>query len=539
MQKLRQNSDFVLAVGLIGVFVPLIVFAMRHQFNIWGQVFFVFGFICLGLYVGLEYQRIASALSGRRIRYGGNALLMTVLFIGIIAIIAFMSQRYFKRIDLTANRTFSISEQTGKVIDNLAKPVKIWAFVSQQSDRATLQSLLKTYQTRGKGKVSFEVIDTDARPTAARQYGLQDGESDVLVLESGDRRQKVTGVGESDITGGLVKLANDKQKVVYLLTGHGEYSPDDTGQAGILMAKQAIEADNYVVKSLNLIAGSGVTPTTGITSTAPVTVSGFLTGTGALKVSPIPADASVLLIVSPQSPIFNGEWQVISEWLNKGGKVYLLVDALEGPSGLDDMLLANWGLTIRNDLVIDPSGSFMGDAGTLIINRGSFSTITKNMRTEAVLPGARSIAVPKDTVQGTTVTAIAATSDQSWGETDLANISKGVRPDTGKDAIGPLVVAVSIERDAPDGAKSRLAVYGNARFATDRWIQTGGNLDFFVNTVNWLAEDEQLISIRARAPERRTLFIPPAQARLIAFGSALGLPLLVLAIGGLVWWRRR
>jgi ABC-type uncharacterized transport system involved in gliding motility auxiliary subunit len=181
----------------------------------------------------------------------------------------------------------------------------------------------------------------------------------------------------------------------------------------------------------------------------------------------------------------------------------------------------------------------MGDAGTLIINRGSFSAITKNMRTEAVLPGARSLAIIDATTGSATITVIAATSEQSWGETDLANLSKGVKPDPGQDAVGSLIVATTVERDAADGAKSRLAVYGNARFATDRWIQTGGNLDFFVNTVNWLAEDEQLISIRPTQTEDRTLFIPPAQAQFIAFGSALGLPLLVLALGALVWWRRR
>jgi len=535
MQKLRANSDFILSVGLIGVFVPLIVYIVTHRFNIFGQIIFAAGIVTLGLYVGLEYQRILRILGGRQVRYGGNAVLMSLLFIGIIALLAFMSQRYSKRIDLTANRSFSISEQTAKVIDNLDSPVKIWAFYLP-GDGGQVETLLKSYVARSRGKISYEMVDPDARPTLAQQYGLTQGEVDVLVLERGSRRQKVTGSTESDITSGLVKIARDQQKVVYLLTGHGEYSPDDTSQAGILLAKQALERDNYIVKSLNLT--TGVTST--ITATTGITVSGSLTGTTATRqFGRIPADAAALIVVSPQTPIPDGEWQVISQWVNNGGKLFLLQDALEGPSGLDDMLLVNWGIRVRNDLAIDPAGSALGDPATLVIQRGGFSPITKDMRSQIILPGARSVEVPKDTTQGTTFTPVAQTSDQSWGETDLANLNAGVRYDPTKDTRGPLNIGITVERDAPGGAKARLAIYGNARFVTDRWINSGANLDFFVNTVNWLTEDEQLISIRPRPPAQRTLFIPPTDANVISLGVVAGLPLLVLGLGAIVWWRRR
>ena len=393
MQTLRKNSDFILSLGLIGIAVPIIVYFVRQQFNVYAEIIFVLGFLLLGLYIGLEYRRILNALRGRQVRYGGNAIMMTVLFVGIIALLIFLSQRYSKRIDLTASHSFSVSQQTVKVLDNLSTPVKVWAFYGPNSDQSQVAPLLKSYVAQSSGKVTYEFVDPDARPTVARQYGLAEGESGVLVLDTGAKQQKITGNTESDITSALVKVTADKEKVVYLLTGHGERSPDDTSGNGVAQVKTALEKDNYTVKTLNLVTGSAITntvpltATSGITSSAGVTVSGSLTGTKPLQFGSIPADASVIIINGPQVPLNDGEWQIVAKWLNEGGKVFLLQDALGGPTGLEPALLADWGLTVRNDLVIDPAGSVMNDPATLVITRGDFSPITKDMRAEALLPG--------------------------------------------------------------------------------------------------------------------------------------------------------
>jgi ABC-type uncharacterized transport system involved in gliding motility auxiliary subunit len=534
MQKLdrflRANSEFILSLGLIGIFVPLIVYFIRQQFTVPAQIIFVIGFVLLGLYVALEYRRILAALSGRRVRFGGNAVAATLIFLGIIVLLAFLSQRYSKRMDLTASQSFSVSEQTIKVLDNLSQPVKIWAFLRPAASPQT-EPLLKSYAASSKGKLTYELIDPDARPTLARQYGLADDETDILVIEQGNTRQKTAGYTESDITTALVKAMSGTPKVVYLMSGHGERSSEDTGKGGILMAKQALEKDNYTVKTLNLLAGPDITTTTAIT------VSGGLTSTApARRFGSIPADAAAIIIMSPQTPLLDGEWQIVSEWLNKGGKLFVLQDAMGSPTGLEDMLLANWGLRTRNDFAIDPLSSYLGDPATLWVQSGEFSPITRNMRAAPVMPGARSIDATQSPQQGTTMTALGQTTEGSWGETDFA--SSVARPDQGKDAIGPLTVAQTAERDAP-GGKARLALFGNSVFATDAYINAGGNMDFFLNTVNWLTEDAQLMAIRARQPEQRALFVPPTQARALAFGFVLGLPLIVLGLGAVVWWRRR
>ena len=153
-QLLRANSEFILSLGLIGIFVPLIVYFIRQQFTVPAQIIFVLGFVLLGLYVALEYRRILAALRGRRVRFGGNAIAATLIFLGIVVLLAFLSQRYSKRIDLTASQSFSVSEQTRKVLDNLSQPVKVWAFL-RPSARQQTEALLKSYAASSKGKLTL------------------------------------------------------------------------------------------------------------------------------------------------------------------------------------------------------------------------------------------------------------------------------------------------------------------------------------------------------------------------------------------------
>ncbi len=535
MNRLRAYTEYLLYVGLIFVLVPLAVYAVRRQFTIPGQIILVVGFLALGLYAGLEYQRIIQALTGRQMRYGSNVVLMTVLFIGIVGVIDFMSLRYTKRIDLTANRSFSISEQTAKILDNLEQPVKATAFFVQGGyGREDLETLFKSYASRGRGKFSYEFIDPDAMPTLARQYGLEEGEGSVTVLEYGDRRQKVTGSTESDITSAILKISRDVAKTVYVLQGHGELTPEDTSQQGFSLAKQAMERDNYTVKLLNLSIG----PTATVTTTLGLSVPPFLTPTAGTYRS-IPADAAAIVIAGPQTPIAEAEWKILSEWLDNGGKLFVLLDALDPSTGLEDALEETWGVRVNDDLVIDLAGAYLGDPGTLVISRGSFSPITKDLRTQIVLPGARSIKLVENPPAGVVHTTLAETSEQSWGETDLANLARGISFDPNTDSRGPCVLGVSAEKDTAGGAKARLVVYGNARVATDRWLQTGSNLEFVVNAVNWLTEDEQLISIRPRPAESRSMFIPPTEGTLVVLGTVIGMPLAVLLVGGIVWLRRR
>ena len=93
--------------------------------------------------------------------------------------------------------------------------------------------------------------------------------------------------------------------------------------------------------------------------------------------------------------------------------------------------------------------------------------------------------------------------------------------------------------DAPKPAETRLVAIGDSDFASNAALGVSGNRDLFLNTINWLAQQENLIAIRPRDPEDRRITLTADQERRIFFLTVLIVPGLVLLAGVQTWWRRR
>jgi ABC-type uncharacterized transport system involved in gliding motility auxiliary subunit len=131
------------------------------------------------------------------------------------------------------------------------------------------------------------------------------------------------------------------------------------------------------------------------------------------------------------------------------------------------------------------------------------------------------------------------TSADAWAETSYRETQ--VRRDD-NEAKGPLGLAAVVEPSTPDSRKGRLIIVGDADFVSNdilSSVSNVGNLDLFMNAVNWLSTEEELITIRPKAPEDRQITLTAPQARAIIYSNIIFVPVLVLVAGGLVWWRRR
>ncbi|MBP6909719.1 MAG: hypothetical protein KBC18_04735, partial [Candidatus Saccharicenans sp.] len=95
------------------------------------------------------------------------------------------------------------------------------------------------------------------------------------------------------------------------------------------------------------------------------------------------------------------------------------------------------------------------------------------------------------------------------------------------------------EQTPSSNRELRLAVFGDSDFITNKYYSFSGNGNFFLNTVNWLTQEEDLISIQPRTQIPRTIQLTPGGGRLLMFVSIILLPAIVLFIGLGVWLKRR
>jgi len=262
----------------------------------------------------------------------------------------------------------------------------------------------------------------------------------------------------------------------------------------------------------------------------------------------IPADAGVVIVGGPHAPIAPREAEMLRTYLARGGRVMLMVDtSLDtqdrklGDAGLGG-LLSEWGITLRDDLVVDPVRSLATDPRVPVADQYGPSPITSKLGNAAVaLPFARSMALATPGPANVSLIGLAQTSDQSWGASDLEAVYNELKVGrlpgaTAQDAKGPLTVAAQAENSQ---TKARLVVFGTSSVAVNAMSQWPGNVDLVLNATNWLAEQESQITIRPKPFETRQLN-PTLRMILQVFGiSVILMPLAVLVVGAIVWWRRR
>jgi ABC-type uncharacterized transport system involved in gliding motility auxiliary subunit len=450
-------------------------------------------------------------LAGRTGRYGVNTAVMIVLLLAIVALVETVSARHSGRLDLTENRRNSLAPQTIQLLKSLPVDVNAVAFFrSDQPGKRLAEDILKQYQRYAAGKFTWRVVDPDREPGLAKRYAVES--YGTVVLETKDRSERVTDAEEEKLTNGLVKLTRQGKRVVYVVQGHGEHDLGNTDRPGFSEAKTAMERSNYEVKPLALA-----------------------------RLEKVPDDAAVLILAGPRTELLAPEMAALDGYVARNGKLLVMADpTILTPSAADGLkrYLVRYGIELGDNLVIElnPIGRLFGIGPEVpIIQQYEAHSITRDMGGVSTLfPLARTVTPVKTPPSGVNVQPLAKTSPESWGETDRASLQAGqVKPDA-QDPKGPLSVAAVVTKD-----KARIVVYGTSNIAANQFINLQGNRDFFLNTVSWLAEQEDQISIRPKEAKQTPVFLTSRQAQAVWVVPVVVLPGLVLAGGIMTFVRRR
>jgi len=522
MERLSRLMDKLppvfAALGLVGLVTAAGLYQAGGSVQRYAVPVLVASIALLLYYVIERPNTVVRAFSGRTAKYGGNTLAMSVAFLMILALLNVLAARFSYRVDLTEAKEYTLSPQTIKILTELKQPVKITSFTKEGQGKEELRDTLKQFSAY-TDKLTTEYVDPDLQPGLARQMGVEF--SGTTVLESGGKRQTVMGTGEGDLISGILKVTRGEPRKVYFVVGHGEPDPEGFDQNGFSGVKQALEAENYKVETLNLITTTKV-----------------------------PDDASLVVLAAPAKPLLSQESQALTDYLDKGGKALILADPTR--MALLPEIADRYGVEIGKGVILETGQSLSGDPRVPVIAGQGYlySPITKNMQQMAtVFPLSTMVRQKKGdtaTAGKYTITPLAQTTERSWLATDLNNLRP--TPDPSKDVVGPLPIAVSvISSDAGTGSAAdsapkkttRLVIIGDVVFATNGWLNVEGNRDFLVNSVSWLSEEEDLISVRAKAPANRRLIMTGGQSSLVMYSTIIVLPLAVLGFGAWVWWGRR
>jgi len=517
-----------LVLGLLGLAAGGVLRVYRPSWVTAGPAALIVGGLLLlaGLYLsfgagggaGSPARRV---LSGRTAKYGLNALVMIALILGVIVMVEAVSYRHNWRLDLTENKRNSLSAQTIQVVRGLAVPVKATAFFRpDQPGKRTAEDLLKQYAARSDGKFTWEVVDADRNPLLAKRYGVETYGTVILEGRLADgqvKEEKLTEADEEKLTNGLVRVTRSGKRVVYFVKGHGEKDTADTEKTGFSQVKSALEKTNYQVKDLLLA-----------------------------RETKVPDDAAIVVVAGPQKDLFPNELDALQGYGARAGKMLFLVDPFQAPNLTP--LLERFGLVLGNDVIIDinPEGRILGAGPEIPVVVDYVShPITRDFRFATLFPVARTVTPTDKPPAGVTVQALARTSPESWGETNQEEIRTGqVRPDPGE-ARGPLSVAAVATIDAKEApadrkdAKARVVAVGNSNFASNAFLNLSGNRDFFLNTVSWLAEEENLIAVRPKEPRTNPVFLTAAQGQVLFWVPVVLLPLAMIVAGGYAVARKR
>lgn len=495
------------------------------------------GLASVVLYILGQWREVMAIFSKRGAKYGTLSIFSVLATLGILIGLNYLADRYNKRWDLTEAKQYSLSDQTRKVLQGLTQPLQVKVF-ARDDDFARFRDRLGEYEYTST-QVKVEYIDVDREPALARTYEIQS--YGTMVMEYGDRKERVTLDTEQDITNAIIKVVEGAQKKVYFVQGHGEKDPQSADQRlGYSGSKDALGRDNYSIESLVLAQQQDV-----------------------------PADASVVVVAGPETDYFAPEVDALRRYLNKGGHLLVMIDPPEGPDArpLSNILALTreWGFDVGNNVVVDVSG--MGQligTGPSVPLAASYPShpITDRFQLMTAYPLTRSVTPIAGGVEGRTPQTFIETSPRSWAESDLKALSTGseVGMDEGKgDKTGPIPIGAAVSVNAPEppaapapaadstgsnGEKpptpqTRLVVIGDSDFASNGALGIQGNRDLFVNTVNWLAQQENLIAIRPRDPSDRRVSLTADQERRIFYLTVLLIPVAIFGLGIYGWARRR
>ncbi len=483
----------------------------------------------------MNLRSMLDSLKSRKFRFGGYATLMVIVVLAVLVAVNLLVDQIPGKLDLTQNQIFSLSPETYKVVSGLTNDVTITMLAKPGSEDPTIKAILDKYAAASR-HIKVQSIDLELNPTWAKQYetpGTSLSAGGVVV--AGARKFRTVGLYdmynydtsnpnqqpqltslsvEQRVTSALLYIGAARNVTLATLQGQGEETLDSVGLAS------AASNDNYTVTNLDLLSAKAVPP-----------------------------DTDILLILAPNTDLSAEAADKVRSFLAAGGRAVIVLDLLKATGDMPNLagILKTYGLQVQRGLIVESDQNKVAGSNPLWIlpnlEYHDILTPIRNNNYPILMPNAEAIqtlALHKATLK---IEPLLTTSASSYDKPSPEKAKTSAKEPG--DIAGPFNLAVAVTDPANQGGNTaskdtKLVVIGSAGFLNSQITsQVPGNSDFFMNSVGWLTEKPDTITVRAKSLLTMRLTMSQEQSLLYAGIVVILMPLLVLGGGFYVWIRRR
>ncbi|MFD3156598.1 Gldg family protein [Haloimpatiens sp. FM7330] len=465
---------------------------------------------------------ILKSFKNKKFKYGSLSTLMIAIFLSILIIINLLVGKLNLNKDLTKNKMFSLSQQTYKILNNVKEDIKIYAFYRSGQENYAMSTVLDQYKNNSK-KISVEYVDPNKKTQIGKKF-IEDNTkiTDGTLVVEGKSKFKVIDSNElfnynysnpynptpesiaveQNITSAISYVTSDKSTIVYTLQGH------DESEIPSQVSKQ-LALENYSMQPINLsIKGNEL------------------------------KENSILLISSPKRDLSSLEVTSLKNYLSKGGKAIFLMDLIKDDLPNFQSILNTYGITTQKAMVVEGNTQYVSQNPLYLLPKQEDNDILNslnNNKLRVLIPGCQNIKISKSKDKSLDIESLLVTTNNSWAKTNLEATT--IEKEKG-DLNGPFNIAVSVTNNSN---KSKLIVVSNSTFISSQInsLSNSANLDFFMNSINWLQNKKQGISIRPKILEDYVLQISVFDRLLFSGIVVIIIPLIILIMGLRTWLKRR
>jgi len=469
---------------------------------------------------------IRESFKTRQVKYGGYAALMTLAVIAALILVNLIVGQFSPQVDLTYNKLYSLSEQTLQVLETVKAPVRFYGLWRPGEENEDVINVVNLYLAKNRN-ISLELIDPDRNPGFVVRYDREkqgisrgslivEGEKGFRIIAPGDMYDisqsqsggsSITGIAvERRITSALLYAGTGVTPVIYEISGHGEYPLSALGMQDV------VERENFTLKSLNLL------------------------------VAAIPSDASALILNNPQRDLAAAEAEKLLKYLEQGGRLLVMANYRIGELSNLNEVLASYGLAFIYGIVHETDPYYVAiDASTEwpdLSDHEITKPLADKTKTPVVLVEAMALSLLDTKRRTVEISPLMTSSTSAFLRTNLDESSAAKVP---SDISGPFILGAAVKDPSwiqNNEPQARIVVIGSGFLLNIAAMGFDANRDIFMNSLTWLEDRPETISVRSKS-----VFILPLRLNLVQIVIFGALFILVIPaaffISGLVIWLKR